>query len=328
MIVLLLVARNESYYLRLNIEHHLSWGFDHIGVADNESDDDTVDVCHEYRDYVTRYPFQRFPRFALPGNLYEEKGIARQELLERIFVCFGRVEWVCISDPDEFWFLPDVRAKELLADIPSDVASVTFDQKLFLPTELDGTEGSLLVQRVFCSSGAESPLHTSYKEGKSFYRGSWLRGRVGRVASHDHWLGYGLGSDPFRSSLRPLHHYMFRGEDHFVEKVKNFERSRTGGQLPPHMLTRHKGAWRQIYAEAGEDGLRSYFRQHYVIPANEVQGHLRDGNLVRDETFAQHRRSVELGGHATSNSRREAHAEPARRGRRPPAGVDAHGRQP
>ena len=43
MIVLLLTTKNEAEVLRLNLEHHLSWGVDHVVVCDNDSTDDTPD---------------------------------------------------------------------------------------------------------------------------------------------------------------------------------------------------------------------------------------------------------------------------------------------
>jgi len=155
MIVLLLTTQNESDVLRLNLEHHLAWGVDHVGVCDNESTDATQDVVRAFGERVTSTVFHDFA----------DRQRHRMEVLERIKARHtGRVQWVGVSDTDEFFWAPDARMPDLLADVPQDVVAVTFHQKLFIPTALDLAEGPVHQRQRHRTGSYDSPLHKSYRE--------------------------------------------------------------------------------------------------------------------------------------------------------------------
>src|SRR5262249_23141123 len=107
-IILFLTTRNEAELLRLNLAHHLKWGFDHVAVADNESTDGTQDVLGEFGDVVTSMrigdPYERYRALA--------------ELLTKIEERHGAVDWVAVSDTDEFWWTPDWELGQLLSRVP------------------------------------------------------------------------------------------------------------------------------------------------------------------------------------------------------------------
>ena len=52
--------------------------------------------------------------------------------------------------------------------------AVNFDMKLYLPTTLDPPNVPVFMSRIYRSGVADSPLHTSYRVGKTFYRSRWL----------------------------------------------------------------------------------------------------------------------------------------------------------
>jgi hypothetical protein len=289
-IVLLLVTKNEGEMLRHNIAHHLDWGFDHVAVADNRSEDETPDVLREFGDHVSSVSFKDFI----------ERREIRMRMLDDLKDRFGRaLEWAAVSDTDEFWWAPTAGVGELLASVPDDLVAVNFDQKLYLPTELDRTAGPVFVRRVHRTSGAASPLHTSYEQGKSFYRVSWLP-----AIDDEHWCRQ-VPHARWRHDEPALHHYMIQDEEQFVmkvrrltawqtarrrrvESIKNVGRRLARRPVPSPVSRDFKATWWSIYQEGGEEGLRSYYRSGYTLSADAVSAALEAGDLVHDPGFADH----------------------------------------
>jgi glycosyltransferase involved in cell wall biosynthesis len=94
MIAMLLTTQNEADILRLNIEHHLSWGVDHIFVADNASTDDTRDVIASFGTSVSTKVFSDT----------KKRHRVRMEGLEAL-KRRHKVDWAGVSDTDEFRLL-------------------------------------------------------------------------------------------------------------------------------------------------------------------------------------------------------------------------------
>ncbi|MEO8485248.1 MAG: glycosyltransferase family 2 protein [Betaproteobacteria bacterium] len=281
--VLYVVTRNEAALLRLNIEHHLAWGFDHVAVADNDSDDATPDVISEFRGAVTSISL-RDP---------DDRLTALPPLVQRIEAKHGPASWVAVSDTDEFWWHPGPDLRATLARLPSEVIGLNTAQKLFLPTALDPSDGPVHCRLVYRTSGPESPLHSSYREGKSIYRASWARAHVLR---NPHWCE-SIPRRLWRSTARPMiHHYMIDREDSFIQKVLSLERwdpaVRASAPAADHRAAAarfgvEKMAWWRLYEERGEAGLRDHYQNHYVIGADALERHLRRGDLVEDRRFAE-----------------------------------------
>lgn len=290
MIVLLLTTQNEADVLRLNLEHHLAWGVDHVAVCDNRSTDHTQDVLAGFGDAVTQTVFEDFA----------QRQSVRKELLDRIRERHGQVDWVGVSDTDEFFWAPDATMPDLLADAPDDVVAVTFHQRLFLPTALDAAEGPVYARQLHRTGNYDTPLHTSYREGKTFYRGAWL----GKIRSEHR--NYDVPHDEWGPPEPRIHHYMIRDEEQFVMKVKRltswrpreglkskpwYHKARAVVGLKPErpFVAGFKQVWWDAYDQGGESGLRDYYRNVFRIPEAEVARHVETGDLVRDDAFARFR---------------------------------------
>jgi len=288
MIVLLLTTKNEADVLRQNLEHHLAYGVDHVCVADNESDDDTQDVLREFGSHVST---EVFHDFAVRQDV-------RTRMLDAVRARHG-VAWAGVSDTDEFHWFPGTTLREVLAAVPADVPALTCHQKLFLPSEVDAETGPVHQRQRHRTTGPDSPLHTSYREGKTFYRSAWLR----RV-DHEH-RSPKLPPPEVSPPVPSVHHYMIRDEDQFVMKVLRLTawrerkglRSRLwyhkarrlfGIPLPPYVAG-FKAEWWQVYRDGGEAGLRRYYRDTYRLQARDLPRLVAEGALVRDDAFADWR---------------------------------------
>jgi hypothetical protein len=96
---------------------------------------------------------------------------------------------------------------------------------------------------------------------------------------------------------------MIDGEENFVAKVKALERwdspirsqVEAGMALPgqkhqPLRFRAFRGVWWRIYEDAGEAGLRDYYRSEYVISASSLPIRLQRGDIVEDAEFAKFKR--------------------------------------
>ena len=280
MLLLFVVTRNEGELLRLNLAHHLACGFDHVAVADNESTDSTQDVLRESGSAVSSM------RIGSPYERYR----ALAKLLTAIEERYGRVDWIAVSDTDEFWWTPDDELGRLLARVPESMVAVNSDQKLFLPTELDSNSGPVYCRRTFRSSGTKSPLHTSYVSGKSIYRAAFVHSHG---VLNPHWSG-NIPHAPWRFKRPLVHHYMIDGEESFVRKVKGLEAWNRKVRESPNgsQLREFKKVWWRVYETAGEAGVRDYYRREYVISAASLPTRLLHGEIVEDAEFATFKRLV------------------------------------
>lgn len=299
MMALLLITRNEAELLRVNLEHHLASGFDHVGVADHQSSDGTREVVESFGSGATYTLFDG--SLGMAGR-HGAGNVARTRLFRLIEDRRGPIEWAAVSDTDEFWWTPGGTVCDVVRGLPHGAMGVNFEQKLFLPTALDRPEDVVYRRRIFRSSGPGSILHTSYSVGKSFYRGVWLR-RHGVASAHwDNRIG-----PRQRTEVAALHHYMFQDEDQFVSKVAWFIEDeppmwrRVESLLDParrrwhrprralhrSMIGKFKHEWWKIYTAGGETALRRYYRDVYSLDANAVRMHITCGDLIRDELFAE-----------------------------------------
>ncbi|HEX4490218.1 MAG TPA: glycosyltransferase family 2 protein [Acidimicrobiia bacterium] len=290
MIVLLLLAHDEADLIRRNIEHHLDWGVDHIAVGDHASRDDTQDVLHSFGDQVSTVVFRDF---------MDRQKVRIQMLTD--LRAHHTVDWAGVSDSDEFFWKDGVGPRELLAAVPSDRVAVSYAQKLFLPTARDYADGPVECRRVYRTTGPQSPLHTSYRMGKSFYRGDWLQ-----TLTHEHWcpeVPHDKGTEE-----PVLHHFMIQSEDQFVDKVKrlrswqsirrqrledvkNVFRRVAHRPIPSPVGRDFKARWWDVYQAGGESGLREYYRSVYTLDAHAIDDAIAAGDLAHDPSFAQHLRS-------------------------------------
>lgn len=295
MIALLLVTKNECDVLRLNLRHHLSYGIDFVAVADNDSKDDTRAVVEEFGDRA------RYCRFR---DFHTRQSVRLEMLRALMRDTDGAVEWAAIADTDEFFWQPGVDAPGMFCDIAADAVAVNFDAKLFLPTELDDADLPIIAARRYRSASSSSPLHSSYRLGKTFYRVPWLLSLPPDHACNRHEHLCDLVPPDRVVHVGGAHHYMIQSEDQFVEKVVRliewvkppsgrlarlrWQRTPPRQRSLPPWTSPSKREWWAAYQQGGEEGVRSYYRQRYVIARDRIDDLLADGSLTYDDAFAMY----------------------------------------
>jgi len=293
-IVLLLVTQNESDLLRWNMQHHLASGVDHVAVADNASTDGTRDVVSEFGDAAS---YQTFPSF-------HDRQTVRTAMLDALRAEHP-VTWAGVADTDEFFWSPEGDMGSVLAEAPTDAVAVNFDMKLYLPTALDRPDEPVFTGREHRSASSDSPLHSSYSVGKTFYRSSWLE-----VVTDEHWMPEVphdvVRADTLGGRTEPgtaVHHYMVQDEDQFVQKVT---RLISWAQEPSGVLARRrwratpprqrdlprwtapfKKEWWSVYQQGDEAAVRDYYRNVYTLSAPRVAETIEQGQLAHDPAFAR-----------------------------------------
>jgi hypothetical protein len=289
--VLLLVTQNEADLLQWNIRHHLDWGFDHVAVADNDSTDGTADVVREFGDAASHRTFDDF----------WDRQQVRLEMLDAVRAEHP-VQWAAVADTDEFFWAEGASGiGDLLAGTPADIVAVNFDMKLFLPTDLDAPDEPVFTSRVHRTGSSESPLHTSYRAGKTIYRSDWLT-----LITNEHWNPE-VPHEQFRHVEPAVHHYMIQSEDQFVQKVtrlpswlhrpKGFFARRKWDRTPdierelPKRMGPSKREWWGVYQRGGEEGVREYYRTVYTLVGERREAAIADGSLVADPGFADYARA-------------------------------------
>ena len=134
------------------------------------------------------------------------------------------------------------------------------------------------------SASSDSPLHTSYSVGKTFYRSSWLTN-----VTDEHWDPRvphpvvrvdALGDAPDAA----VHHYMVQDEEQFVQKVTRLiswaqppegriaRRALEGATAArrrdlPTWTAPFKKQWWSVYQQGGEAAVREYYRNVYTLSA-------------------------------------------------------------
>lgn len=281
MLALFIVTRNEGELLRLNLDHHLRSGFDHVLIADNESTDCTQDVIASFGSAVTSMPVVR------PNDRYEALGLLARRIESRL----AHDSWIAFSDTDEFWWAPKPSLRALLDRVAPEVVLVNSQAKLYVPTGIDAVTGPVYMRMHHCATQPDAPPYAGYTNGKSVYRAAWvLRYRV--TSAHlCQKVPPGLRR---QTSVAIVHHYMIDGADDFVKTVASLDRwgmvlEPTAPGLPPaanDRLGETKKLWWRVYRQGGEAALREYYRSSYVVPASELPARIDAGRIVRDDAFA------------------------------------------
>jgi hypothetical protein len=281
-----------------NLLHHLESGIDVIAVADNKSGDDTRDVVREFGDSIRYRSFSNF------GT----RQTVRLEMLHALLEeTSGKLDWAAISDTDEFFWSTIGLAERL--NVPDDIVAVNFDAKLFLPTAVDPAGGPVFVRETYHTGRTDTPLHTSYREGKTFYRASWLKTLPLKHHCKTHEHECQLVPHPqYRPDEACTHHYMIQDEDQFVAKAIRLIdyvmhrynapttlSARVRWNLTPRkrrklnrQSAQFKKDWWGTYLRGGEPALREYYRTVYTIPKDKLAEYLADGSIVHDDSFARY----------------------------------------
>lgn len=124
-IVLTLLVRNEEDIIRENILFHLNMGVDKIIVTDNNSEDGTMDILH---DFVNQGVVDLILE---PEDNYDQwKWVTR--MAHKAMAEYAP-DWLIHSDANEFWFPTAGNLKSVLATVPDEFPTLRVPRNDFIP---------------------------------------------------------------------------------------------------------------------------------------------------------------------------------------------------
>ena len=207
------------------------------------------------------------------------------------------MHWAGVADTDEFFWAERASGiGDLLADTPADIVAVNFDMKLFLPTDLDVPDEPVFMARTHRSGSSDSPLHTSYRAGKTFYRADWLP-----FITNEHWCPE-VPHPEYRHANRRSTTTWCRTRTSSCRRSRGSRRGctrpRDGSPGGAGTASRRSSAssrsgsgpskreWWGEYQRGGEAGVREYYRNVYTLVGDRRRAALADGSLVEDPGFS------------------------------------------
>jgi glycosyl transferase family 2 len=277
MILLFLITRDESDLLRLWIEHHLSFGVDHMMIVDHLSRDDTPEILSSYNSDVTVF---RLPKHSLAaeGGAEHIRDVFLTQCLKDFRLTYGSPDWVGLIDTDEFIWGPEGNIPDILRSVPPGFSAVNLEQKLFVPTEDDRPSKNPIHRLIWTLEPAHARFF-SYAAGKSFYRGTEFLYFSGPHRHRD-----------FQRYWRPdnlnIYHYPVRSREQFVKKVSHLRDWSVVDQRNGHRINKHKLEWFQILDTSGDAGLTDYYDRQIVIPSSQLSVMAMRGDLRLDCQFS------------------------------------------
>ena len=113
------LVKNELDVIEASILHHLEQGVDAMLIADNGSDDGTLDLLHEMA--------RQYPVHVATDGLKAHEQAAKTSLLATAVARAG-ASWVVPFDADEFWFARDrTLGEHLVMSTAAVELATTFD---------------------------------------------------------------------------------------------------------------------------------------------------------------------------------------------------------
>jgi glycosyltransferase involved in cell wall biosynthesis len=240
---IVVIVKNEGFYIREWLAHYLGFGPRKIFVYDNESSDSTADIVDGLS---ARFPVERVFWNTVDGK--SPQRTAYNDALARIRrEGDGKAGWALFVDADEFLVeTGEIRLAHLLDRASGDpeIGAIAVNQRLFGDSGRDRYEDAPVTSRfVMCSP-------SSYGEGrwiKSLYRVDAI-GEI--VDSHGSALAAGRYHHP---NLQPVEFerayaqtsaidYSVLQLNHYITKTwEEFQRKQArGGVMAPTLALRKK----------------------------------------------------------------------------------------
>jgi hypothetical protein len=150
-IAILTIFRDEAHILYEWCKYHLDFGFDHLYMINNQSQDDFNLIIDELNtDKITI--------FNEPG--YKIQEVALQKYYGKIRHLY---DWIYICDLDEFIYFNDSNQylDQFLDNQPNDIQSITINWKIFQPSHFNCPNSVIENNIIWCKNALGSNLNKS-----------------------------------------------------------------------------------------------------------------------------------------------------------------------
>lgn len=195
--------KNERHIINEWIDHHISVGFDHIYLMDNESMDEyTID--ESLKPYVTITPYTSNQLDVYNKNL---------PLIKK------NADWIAVVDLDEFIYSKRGGVRKHLESLPPHVSRVDIQMKLYCMSSFKDPKSKIGSQSHYIPDSKNHPKCISRTQGLTEL------GIHKSISRHNHRIYY-----PHTSDELCINHYRFQS----VEYLYGIKEQRGGG------VTKHK----------------------------------------------------------------------------------------
>ena len=149
-IAILTVFKDEAHVMYEWCQYHLNFGFDHLYLIDNESNDNYGKVLQEF-------PEERITIFKSHGTKIQNTALRRY---------YGKIrdnyDWVYITDMDEFIYFndPETTLSDFLTQQPSKIQVIFIQWKIFQPCQF--SQPKSVINNNIISYSAISELDVSH----------------------------------------------------------------------------------------------------------------------------------------------------------------------
>ena len=226
------MVKNEADIIGHSIEHLLAEGVDHVLVADNLSDDGTLDVLRRLAQHAPlTILHDRLPTF------YQGEKMTR---LARLATAAG-AEWIIPFDADELWTAPTGRLADFVRSCEHSVLHSNFWD--YVPTEGDDAAETNPFLRIQHRRPRPEAMH------KVAFRAN----RFAFIEDGNHSVRHPGGSSP---DLLTVRHFPFRTTEQAVRKVTQGVTALQADDIPPQYGVH----WRALAARTDEQ-IAEYYRR-------------------------------------------------------------------
>lgn len=200
-IVAIIAVRNSAAYVKNCLNHLLANGIE-VAVLDQDSDDGTYELCHQFKGnglcHLARYDYPGY--FSLRDQLIE-----KQKLISRL-----KTDWVIHQDMDECLECTDPQttlSKAISETGNKGYNAINFNEFLFIPYVSEGE--SFYRSRYYYFFENRFPrLIRAWKKSAN----------LSNIELGGHGLSGNFNLSPVSYNLR---HYMFTSQSHAFEKYPN-----------------------------------------------------------------------------------------------------------
>lgn len=278
----IIFTRNEGELLRQNIDFHKKIGVDFFVITDSNSLDYTVDIIKKYE------------KEGIAKCFFDNRVMAQKKSMDYM-ASWSRdhlqVDWIIVSDTDEFWCPQGGLLKNYISNIPQEINTLKIKRYQYFPTELDENDKTEIYKKMsFRENGLSLGFDTGVGQGKDAFA---RRKIMFKPEAQDIDISPGNHTVHFtgRKVMEVMdddfivREYPFISYKKFLEKLTRVEDviNKNKSYQQNKKFGTHWRQWYQIYKMGNLEG---WYQANIYFLRDRLQQALRQGILVEDKKLA------------------------------------------